>query len=104
MQRALPKNTTSPILVLGISLVTIVSVSQSKISRAEEAAPQISTSPVSVSKKEESTWSNVLKKTRVRSFTEYMTPSINNDNYVPAEDGSKLTPTNAFNITWIDYE
>ncbi len=54
---------------------------------------------------EESTLKTLRKKVRMRTFTEFMTPAIDNhQNYIPWEDGSALLPTNTFNIVWVDYE
>jgi len=42
---------------------------------------------------------------RFQTFTEFMTPAINNNqNQVPTPEGGQLIPTNTYNILWADYE
>lgn len=88
------------ISILGVSLVTFVAIWQGSIARADDSEPQIS-----ITQEEKSTQGSILNKIRLRSFSEYMTPAFDNhENYIPYGDGSKLLPTNLFNIVWIDYE
>ncbi len=56
-------------------------------------------------KKEDSAWKLIRKKTRARTFTEFMTPALDNHgNSIPYENGGQLGPTNTANIVWVDYE
>ncbi len=58
------------------------------------------------SARSESTWSLIRRKTRVRTFSEWMSPAVDGpENSVPSADGSTpLDPTNIFHILWTDYE
>ena len=54
---------------------------------------------------QKTTFQTIKEKIRVRTFSEFMTPSITgNDTNVPTPEGDALFSTNAFNIAWIDYE
>jgi hypothetical protein len=59
----------------------------------------------SIASEEPSFWSKARKKIRSRTFTEFMTPAVDNHGgYIPLENGDPLLPANAFNIIWADYE
>lgn len=53
-----------------------------------------------------SDWTQIRKKIRVRTFSEWMSPAFEGaENSVPSADGqTTLDPTNIFNILWTDYE
>jgi hypothetical protein len=54
---------------------------------------------------EKTTWQALRSKTRMRTFSEFMTPAIDGDGKsVPETDGTAYAPTNTFNIAWVDYE
>ncbi len=68
-------------------------------------AAQKSSLETSETEATQSEWQKIRQKIRIRSFTEFMTPAFDNhSNSIPYEDGSKLLPTNTFNLAWIDYE
>jgi hypothetical protein len=57
---------------------------------------------------ETSTWSFIQKKFRFRTFSEFMSPSLEGlsgkTTAVPTAEGGEMAPTNVFNIAWMDYE
>ena len=64
------------------------------------AAPQASfgSTPSAISIEE------LKSKTRMKSFTEWMSPSLSeNGTYMPTPEGKKLSPSNSFSIVWADY-
>lgn len=78
----------------------------------KEVVPNIASDPEKktqgVSVREEvkkSGWETFKQRARIRTFSEFMTPSTNNHDYaVPNPDGTELNPTNIFSIAWMDYE
>lgn len=59
--------------------------------------------PQSLAETHVSSWTQLKKKFRVRSFHEWMTPSVQSQN-VPDHEGGDLTPSNLYGYFWIDYE
>jgi hypothetical protein len=48
--------------------------------------------------------SEIKSKVRMKSFTEWMSPSFSdNGTYIPTPDGQSLAPSNSFSIVWADY-
>ncbi len=70
-------------------------------------SPAVYADPISLTQtsENESTWQLIKKKLRVRTFSEFMTPSLNGESgSVPRFNGRSFSPTSIFHIFWTDYE